>query len=255
MATELPFPLVVKNADVALPETPVVYVLASNGLFMVRRTDLFTACVPVSGGVPGLLAQQPFLHHALPRIPRRLLERAVGFFRTVHTRWQGEAILIMFYAPASEGRPERFAFVAPPQSIEGRFEKGRFRADLRLDYETCERPGPEFRKLGTFHSHGDAGPAHSAIDLHDELYETGLHLTAGYVDSSRPEFAAALVVNRTRFALPVADVLPTFKNVRRPPDAWLAKVAVCCRSWGSWPGTATSSLYSGHSDGGRARAR
>jgi len=95
---------------------------------------------------------------------------------------------------------------------------GRFRADLALDYGTCTRPGTDFVKLGTLHSHGHAGPTHSTIDEHDELFETGLHVTAGYVDSRRPEFAAAFVVGRTRFAVPAADVFPPFHAARRAPS-------------------------------------
>jgi hypothetical protein len=250
MAAGAPFPVVQKDASFVLPEAPVAYVLASNGLFLLRRSDLFTACVSVEGGVPGLLPQEPFLVHALPRLPRPLLERAVGFFRAVHARWRGEAILLMLWAPPADGRPARVVLVAPPQCISGRFERGRFRAELRLDYEPCEKPGPEFRKLGTFHSHAHASPAHSVTDAHDELYETGLHLTAGYVDSSRPEFAAAFVVNRTRFALPVADVLPPFHAARRPPEAWLARVTVRCEHWGD--GWAAGGLARReHGNGGR----
>src|SRR5262245_39072927 len=105
-----PFPVVVKTATAALPDGPIGYVLAANGLFLLRRTDLFTACVPVDGGVPGLCPQDLFLRLHLPRLPRRLLERAVGFFRAVWDRWRGEGILIMFYAPPDDGRPACFAF-------------------------------------------------------------------------------------------------------------------------------------------------
>ncbi len=226
------FPVAVKDGAFRAPAAPSYYVLAANGLFLVRRTELFTACVPVAGGVPGLLPQEAELHLALPRLPRVLLERAVTFFRDLWQKFEGEGIVVLFLAPPVGERPARYALAAPPQRLRGRFEGGRFRAELRLDYGACERPGPEFRKLGTIHSHGSFGPRHSVIDAHDELYETGLHVTAGYVDSARPEFEASFVVGRTRFAVPVEQVLPRFRTCRRWPPAWMERVTLACNGWG-----------------------
>jgi len=158
--------------------------------------------------VPGLAAHEARLDLRLPRpIPRPLLERALGFFRAVFQRWEGEAVLVMLYAPPTETCPVRYRFVAPPQKIHGRVEGGRFRAFMRLDYGACARPAPEFRKLGTIHSHGDLPARHSAIDEHDELFETGLHVTAGYIHTTLPEFQAAFVVGGARFPVAAADVL------------------------------------------------
>lgn len=220
------FPVLVKDAAFRPPDGSTYYVLASNGLFLVRRTPLFSASVAVDGGPPGLETHDASLTLHLPRLPRALLERAVGFFRAVYERWQGEAILIVFYAPPAGDQPGRFALGAPPQRIRGRFERGYFRAELRLDYGSCEKPGPEYVKLGTIHSHGNAGPAHSGIDMHDELYESGLHITAGYVHSEVPEFAAAFVVGRTRFTVPVDTVLPRCHRPRRPLPSWMSQVTV-----------------------------
>jgi hypothetical protein len=228
MAGDALFPIVVKDAAFHPPPAAAYYVVAANGLFLVRDTPLFSATVPVDRGVPGLQEQDAGLRLCVPRLPRVLVAAALGFFRDVYQRWRGEAILIMFYDPAQG----RFAFRAPPQRITGRVEHGRFRADLRLDYRACDRPGTGYVKLGTFHSHGNAGPWHSSIDIHDELYEAGLHITAGYVDSPRPEFAAAFVVGRTRFTVPVADVLPSACAARRPPRSWIAQVTLARERWG-----------------------
>jgi hypothetical protein len=224
------FPVVVKDGAFCVPDAPAYYVVAANGLFLVRRTDIFTACVPVDGGVPGLLHHEPRLALDLPRLPRSLLERAVGFFRAVWERWEGEAILVLFYDRA-EGRPPRFALGAPPQRLRGRFEGGRFRAELRLDYASCEKPAPEWRRMGTIHSHGNFGPAHSGIDAHDEVYDAGLHVTAGYVNSRSPAFGAVFVVGGTRFAVPADDVLPSFHTPRRFPASWMDRVVVTCDGW------------------------
>jgi len=227
-AREPAFPLVLKDARFTPPAAPTYYVLASDGLYLHRDTPLFRASVPVAGGIPGLEPHGARLELRLPRLPVRLLERAVGFFRAVYDRWGGEGILILFYAPPADGRGWRFALGAPPQMIRGRFEAGRFHAELRLEYGACARPASDFFKLGTFHSHADAAAGHSTIDQHDELYEAGLHLTAGAVHTDAPGFSAAFVVGQTRFALRADAILPPFRTRRRFPPSWLEQVTVAC---------------------------
>jgi hypothetical protein len=220
-------PVVLKDAAFEPPHAETYYVVAGNGFFLERRTELFTATVAVDGGVPGLEPHEAQLDLRLPRkLPRALVECALAFFREVYDRWDAEGILVMFYAPAEGSRPVRYRLDAPPQKIRGRVERGRFRADLRLDYGACERPGDAWRKLGTFHSHGPVGPRHSSIDAHDELFETGLHLTAGYVNSSLPEFEASFVVNGTRFPIAVDDVLDRPRVARKYPTRWLDRIEV-----------------------------
>ena len=217
------YPVIVKDDAYAPSDAPIAYLVTQDGLFIVRDTPLFSVSVRVDG-VPGLAPHTPYLHLKIPPLPVALVERAIGFFRAVYERWQGEAILILFY----EERSRRYQLAAPPQLIRGRFERGRFRAELQLEYGTCERPGPEFVRLGTFHSHGHAGPTHSQVDEHDELYESGLHITAGYVHSSAPKFAAAFVVGRTRFTVAPADIVPPLRAARRWPAAWMDRVVVAC---------------------------
>jgi hypothetical protein len=224
------FPVVVKDRPLSPPpEADAYYVVAENGLFLVRRTPLFTAAVAVDGGVPGLLPHGQSLEIRAPRLPRVLVERAAGFFRTVYERFEGEGILVMFYAPALR----RYALVAPPQVLTGEFDGGRFRADLRLDYGLCEKPGPEWVRWGTFHSHCELAPYHSQTDVDDEIGEPGLHVTAGYLHRARPEFAASFVVNATRFPLHPAEVLAPFGNYRRPSAAWLEKIVIRARGFGN----------------------
>lgn len=226
------FPVVIKDAAFTPPAGDTWYVVAENGIFMERTTDLYRATVRVDGGVPGLLPHEPRLELLLPKLPRALVEQAVGFFREAHRRWDAEAIVVMYYLPSDGERPLRYQFVAPPQTIRGRWDYGRFRADLHLDYRAATAPGDGWRKLGTFHSHGHLSPRHSAVDEHDELFETGLHLTAGYVDSPRPEFAVAFVVNGQRFRIPPERVMTPFRSVRPWPEAWLEQVKVVEERWG-----------------------
>src|SRR5438093_12030278 len=90
------FPVAVKDAAFTPPDAATYYLLAANGLFVERRTPLFTASVPVESGVPGLRPHDAHLALPLPRLPRSLVERAVGFFRAAFARWQGRASVAMF---------------------------------------------------------------------------------------------------------------------------------------------------------------
>jgi hypothetical protein len=228
------FPVVLKSDGFTPPDAPTYFVVAGNGFFLERRTELYAASVPVDGGVPGLESHGARLELRLPRpLPRGLIEMALGYFRAVFQRWRGEAILILFYAPTDGRRPARYRFVAPPQRIHGRTEWGRFRAKMRLDYGHCERPGEAWRKLGTIHSHGNFSARQSATDEHDERWETGLHITAGYVNTPAPEFEAAFVVGNTRFAVPATQILETPETARPYPKAWMRQITVIEEEWES----------------------
>ena len=96
----------------------------------------------------------------------------------------------------------------------------------------CEKPGPEFVRFGTFHSHAELAPYHSQTDVDDEVGENGMHVTAGYLHRPRPEFAASFVVNATRFRLNPADVLAPFGNFRRPAAGWLEQIAIRPHGYG-----------------------
>jgi hypothetical protein len=219
----LPFPLVLRDDAFAPPEgLHTYYVLAANGLFLERHTPLFSVSVPAPSGVPGLHDHAPGLRLRLPRVPAVLVERAVGFFRAVWERWEGEGILLLFYAPSLG----RFALGAPPQVLTGRVEHGCFRAEMHLDYLPCPAPAADYLCVGTMHSHGAWAAGHSAIDQHDEEYEAGLHVTVGHVTRPRPSFVASFVVGGSRFPLDPATVLGRFERARRPLDPWFDQIVL-----------------------------
>jgi hypothetical protein len=212
------FPIVLRGTTPP-PDADTYYVLAGNGLFLERHTPLYRATVPAAG-IPGLPAHMTSLDLRIPQVSRSLLERAVGFFRAVWARCEGEAILTLFLDPVER----RIVADAPVQVIPCYLEHGRLRAVLQLGYTTCPKPDPRWVRLGDFHSHGTLGPEHSCVDRDDERDETGLHLTVGRLHRDCPEFAAAFVVGGHRFTLRPETVLPEFKRTRQPPDAWLERV-------------------------------
>jgi hypothetical protein len=105
-------PTFFKTADFTEPHTPLCYMVAANGLFLVRKTGLFTS-ISRTSGVAGLEAQQPTLSLRFGKIPRPVMERVYGFFDWAWRQWQSEAILFLYYS-ATTGR---FLLDAPPQTI------------------------------------------------------------------------------------------------------------------------------------------
>ena len=75
-------PILVKDhADLPWPEDRAAfYVLASNGLFMVRRNEFFESCVPASDWPRELEEQVTFLRPRFPLLPQDAFEKVVGFF-------------------------------------------------------------------------------------------------------------------------------------------------------------------------------
>src|SRR5262245_13306952 len=94
------------------PPEPIYYVVAANGTFLVNRTALYTAVTAVRS-LPGLLRREPSLELEVPRLPRLLMERVYGFFKTVYRACEGEAIVFLFYAPAER----TFHVGVPPQTL------------------------------------------------------------------------------------------------------------------------------------------
>jgi hypothetical protein len=87
-----------------------------------------------------------------------------------------------------------------------------------------------FLKVGDVHSHAGMPAFHSATDDHDDL-ETGLHLTLGRLDRTRPEVSASFVAHGVRFLLRPEDVVEDFAVPLTPPRKWLERVA--CRVEGA----------------------
>lgn len=219
------FPVSIKGEGFKEPDDPIRFVLAGNGLFLVKEVDLYRACVKVDG-VPGLLPHQESLELKFPKLPKALVQTARGFLEAVYARHRGEGILLLFYSP-SQG----FRLEAPRQWI---YRKSTSRASYGVKYENL--PAPEgFVKLGSWHSHADAAAFHSREDHHDEIKEDGLHIVTGNLDRASPSFSLSFVVNGHRFFLEKEAVMEEYDRPIPPPSEWLEKVT-CVERYRSWRG-------------------
>ena len=210
------------KSETEAPADPLYYVVAANGTFLVRKTLLFTATTTVNE-VIGLEPEAPAVALHFPKIPRAIMERVLGFFRLVYRRWDGEAVVVLFYSP------ERGEFLAdaPPQVLQRFRSRDRWRTEGRVEYGAIARPDG-FLKLGDVHSHGDCAAFFSRTDDRDDD-EDGLRIVVGRVDRARLDVCASFVANGCRFSLSPRDVIETssapFSPVA-PPEEWVRRV-VC----------------------------
>jgi hypothetical protein len=208
----------------AEPPESLYYVVAANGTFLVNRTSLFTA-VTATRSLPGLLCREPSIQLAFPRLPRQLMERIYGFFKTVFLRWEGEAIVFVFYAPA-EGT---FHVGVPPQTLFRHRAGDCWRTEGRVSYGYLPR-GKGLIKLGDAHSHASAPAFFSCRDDVDDTTHDGLRIVLGQMHRRRPDVNVSFVTQGTRFVLSAADVIEDFAVALTPPRAWLRQVT--CRHLG-----------------------
>jgi hypothetical protein len=211
-------PIHVHTPEFAEPAAPIYHVVASNGVFLVNKTALFTSVTAV-GRVPGLLPQDVSLQLSVPPVPRHIMERLWGFFLAVSREWEsGEAVAFLHYAPSAG----TFRIDVPPQTLyRVRTHEG-WRTEARVVYGHCNRAAG-FLRLGDAHSHGVSEACFSSRDDADDV-EDGLRIVFGGLHRRLPEVRASFVTNGTRFLLRPKAVVEDFRVPLTPPRAWLDQV-------------------------------
>ncbi|MDP3182221.1 MAG: hypothetical protein Q8M54_05315 [Desulfobaccales bacterium] len=193
------------------PDDPIYYLLARDGLFLVKRTQFFEAAVP-AGGIPWLKSQEPGVRLTAPPIPAVLLLQAVSFFKAVFKRYHSEAVALLAWREA----PRAYELVIPHQTVGGG----------HCDYEVREFPAGLVR-LGTIHSHAGLEAFHSERDEADERHEDGFHLTVGNLDGDLT-MSCSVVVQGYRGQIPPEHLFSPYPIpwAKLPPEAdWDEEVA------------------------------
>jgi len=211
-------PVYFKTEDFKEPEAQLYYLVTGDGLFLVKKTGLFSSQTRASG-VVGLQGQKPSLALHFGRIPRRTMERVYGFFDWAWREWRSEAILFLYYSPNNG----QLLLDAPPQTIYLYRRSGRWQAEGRVSYEALPRP-EGYIKLGDIHSHGSLPPYFSEQDDWDDR-EEGLKIVIGRLDRAIPEVVVSFVAaGQHRFRIPWRDAMEDFEEPLAPPSEWIQRV-------------------------------
>lgn len=196
-------------------DSPFYFLVANKGVFLVKDTDLYRACVEVKG-VPDLLSQEESIQLKIPKIPKTVVETGMGFFKAIFQRHRSEGMLLLFFSPT-----EGFRLEAPRQTIYNSWYGGSYPS---VEYENPPTP-VGFTRLGTWHSHAAYSASHSREDHQDEVGEDGLHVVVGNLDLPIPSFSFSFMINGRRFLLKKEDVIEGYDQPIFPaPWSWLENV-------------------------------
>jgi PRTRC genetic system protein A len=220
--------IVLKRRGLALPEAPAEgmrYVVAENGVFLERRTPIFTTTCRVErlGGSLAPHSEGCAVH--CPPLPAYLTRTMLGFFRWAYTFHGGEAALVILYDPAER----HYRWHCPRQSVElWQSWSGRWHVSHDIEYDLPTVLPAGYVLLGDAHSHAHMAAYASAVDKDDEAYMDGLHLVVGCVDEKRPEFHLDFVMDGKRFPLEPSEFVGDAAVDPAPlvPRSWKQRVEV-----------------------------
>lgn len=210
-------PIYIKTETSSEPDASMYYLVATNGVFLVKKTDLYSS-VTLADWIAGLPYQAPSLTLDVPKIPRELMEQIYGFFDAVFQKWKSEAIVVLFYQPERR----EFRLGIPEQTVSRYWYGGTWNTVGHVEYTSVPRP-EGFLKIGDIHSHGREGAFFSLVDDEDDR-EDGLRMVMGSLHIEPPELCASFIAGGYRFTLGRDEVAEDFTEAMPPPPEWLERV-------------------------------
>jgi PRTRC genetic system protein A len=217
-------PIYVKTRpDMPWPDDRVFYLLAADGLYLCRNNEFMRSSVRVSNGPSELADHQSGLALTYPKLPRRLLEKIVGFAARIGRLYGSEAGVLL----AWDRERRRYRVIVPEQ--EATVSRGWFGDiyPIGLHYEVPAELPPGWVLVGDVHSHVNEGAYSSGTDKEDETHRAGLHVVVGRLNREPPEFHVEAVVDGTRFRVPEPVVFAGYRKRRLAvPQEWIDKVKV-----------------------------
>lgn len=212
-------PVYLKTEDFEWPENQkLFYLMTADGLMLCRNHAWFKSCAPVKKGPGELDEQKPFCSLSYPKIPRVLMEKAVGFFTRIYDKKHWESALILVYNQVEQ----KIELLCPDQKADWGTVK------YNTEEEFAKLPAGKYLMIGDMHSHGSMSPNPSTMDTDDELNRPGLHIVVGYINDEPPDFYCAAVVDGVRFEVKdIGKVLEGYDErieEEDVPKEWIAKV-------------------------------
>lgn len=185
------FPVYLKDALFEPPDDPIYYLVAANGVFLVKNHSLFQSSTPVKE-ISWLDHETPHFRYSGPLIEKSLLAKTLAFFVAVWNRYKAESIVVLYFQPAA-GRHE---IVVPNQTVGG----------IHVVYEESLPRDSDDLRLGTIHSHGHEDAFFSDRDNEDESFQDGVHLIFGNLDAT-PSLLCSAMMDGHRFPLEYREII------------------------------------------------
>lgn len=214
---------------------PIKYVVAKDGLYEVRETEILKA-VAKPKQVKGIdLNLEEGITMKTPKIPYELYYQALKFLRTIYNRDQTEASILFFW---DREKKEHFLWV--PKQVNGSASSDYERDKDEEFTKMCE----QYVWVMTAHSHPTFAGSFSSIDDKDEK-DTRLFMVVGHIMNNPQDIAIRTAVNGKYITLKFNDVFTSpIDETKDAPKEWLdkcvKKVAKPVYSYGKY-GSAYSS--------------
>jgi PRTRC genetic system protein A len=204
------------------------YVLARDGLYRCRDAEFFRSCVVAKTGPSELAEHQPFFEPRFPRIPRALIEQAVGFFARIAELHGSEAAAFLVW----DRGEARVRLVVPHQVATVSESSTGYRYPIGVHYDPPTDLPDAWVIFGDIHSHVNHAAYASHTDVHDETHSAGLHIVVGRIQSEPPDLHLEAVVDGERFTLAAEQVIAGYQRRRMDvPEHWIERVEVELSRW------------------------
>ena len=192
------------NAGDKVPDGP-CYMLARDGYYLRKSNRLFDAVVKIAA-LPDFDEVAESVKWNAPKIPSKIIDESLEFFRAVHDEHKSEAIVLLAFDRGS------WSIVVPEQKV----------SPASLKYE-C----PAGANLaGTIHSHCGMGAFFSGTDTNDVANFDGVHIVLGRIDRREYEIEVGVYVNGRLFKGEPGNVIEGYEKSKRDegPHPWIEKV-------------------------------
>lgn len=180
-----------------------VFVIAKNGILLAKENRFFRSVTKVPGISALPEVEEGIELKEFKKIPAKIFEEAIGFFRKVWALHRSEAVALLTF----DDKTEEWALKPVKQ---------------RVSSASVEFAETVKNVVGTIHSHGEMEGFFSEIDDEDDANLNGFHFVIGKI-WSKPQIKASVVINGKRFNVEISDLVES--EIKIPPcDEWLEKV-------------------------------
>ena len=186
------FPIYLADRSNMDPKDDICYIVAKNGLFVKKKLGVIESVTPVSD-VPDLEHEVvAYARMNLPKIPKQIFCSVFCLFRKVYEMYHSECNALLFY----NEKKKKFKVGVPYQKVSYTGV-----AAIKMGSP------PNYITVGSIHSHSNFTAFHSGVDVLDEEYTEGLHITIGDIDKDQFSIVASIVSNRKRFKVDPLDFI------------------------------------------------
>lgn len=183
------YEVLIYKEGIELPKQGTYFVVAGNGLFMHKDTEILQCFVRVDNiSCLDDLDLNQNIQMKLPKVPADIVWQIKEFFRLVVEKYHAESEVTLYFNPETN----HYKVHVPQQHVTHASVRYKRVGTIHLE----EMNG--YLRVGTIHSHCDFGAFHSGTDIDDETDFDGIHITFGHNNKVDFSISTSLVINGHR---------------------------------------------------------